>query len=153
PNTPVPESDPPDSSDPFDDAPAVRPAGNSKASSASEPRRMGISPDATPISSRGTAASRKRKNPLSESLELDADDIPDLSADADTGVAVQSEPPGDNDQSGPALIAPGAPTRRRLPAGQVGAGKPLPTKEQRPATNGPRLSAADDSDVDLADDL
>src|SRR5262249_24251348 len=37
--------------------------------------------------------------------------------------------------------------------GQSNANRATPAKELRPATNGPRLSAADDSDVDLAEDL
>jgi hypothetical protein len=48
-------------SDPFDDVePTVRPAANSRTSAAKEPRRMGTSPDATPIGRRTAATDRTR---------------------------------------------------------------------------------------------
>jgi nucleoid-associated protein YgaU len=151
PNGPEPETDSLEAGDPFDDAPAVRPAGNLKTATTPEPRRMGNSPDATPINPRGIA-SRKKKNPLSESLELDGEEISDLSADA-----AQSEPEAGDGPSGPALIAPGDGGRRRAAAGQANASRTMPAKERRQATSGPRLSAADDSDVgqfgeDLSDE-
>jgi nucleoid-associated protein YgaU len=140
---PVPDSELPDSSDPFDDGPAIRPAANSRPSNTSEPRRMGKSPDATPINPRGTAASRAKKHPLSDSLEFDADGTSEFSGDADSRGLGQSEPDADEGVSGPALVEPAGPARRRSP----------PRASQHQATGGPRLSGADDADVDLADDL
>jgi nucleoid-associated protein YgaU len=153
PNVRDPDADSLNSSDPFDDAPAVRPAANSRASATPEPRRMGNSSDATPIGPRSTAASRAKKNPLRESLELDADELPEFPADADGHGAAQSEPEADDDPFGPALVKPGSAPRRRSPAGQANSGRATPGREQHKMTNGPRLSAADEADVDLANDL
>jgi len=148
-----PDADIPDDGDPFDDAPAIRPKRKSRSEGNTEPRRIEIASDATPINPRQAPAGRPRNNPLRDSLALDEDELPEIADSAGGRAAEQSEPDPGDDASGFSIGKPADTSRRRALAGRADSHNQPGLEQQRRSSSGPRLSDAEDTDAGLIDDL
>ncbi len=147
------DADLPDEADPFDDAPAIRPNPKSLLAANTEPRRIDVASDATPINPRQAPAGRSRNNPLRDSLALDEDELPEIAEGAGNRDAEQSEPDPGDDSLGFPIGKPAGAARRRAQTGRADSSTPMGRNQPRRSSSGPQLTDGAEVDADLAEGL